>query len=423
MTASEKLSRDVGSRKQKKVRLQEGNQRKIDMAKKNYKYFILIAICLCGVAAMYCQYQMAPVADRIIETYQLSQVKYSMLFSAPMVPAIFLSLVSGIVVDKIGAKRIIFIALLIGAAGLWGRVGANNYALLYVCTLCPGLAATFVNSTNVKIFGEWFEERRVSIAVGLYLSATAAGMAIGTGTTALFSSLKAAFAAAAILTSVTALVWLLFMRDKKEPKSAPQEKTPVLGNLKVVLKNRDIILACLGILCAYGCYIAMSSYLPSILQSKGLEEVSAGSISSIASIGYLVGCLVIPVIVGKINKFRASVFVLAFAGAALIISIIFVRPGLLLDVILFILGMCIGGIIPLFMSLPVKIPDIGVEKAGTAGGLIGTFQLLGAVILPSYVVAPLSGGNYSVMLALTGVICVVVCVFTCFLTKETEIAK
>ncbi len=396
------------------------------MAKKNYKYFILLAICLCGVASMYFQYQMAPVADRIIETYHLSQVQYSTLFSAPMVPAIFLSLVSGMIVDKIGAKRIIFIALLIGAVGLWGRVGANHYAMLYVCTLCPGLAATFVNATNVKIFGEWFEERRVSIAVGLYLSATAAGMAIGTGTTALFSSLKTAFAAAAILTSVTALVWLLFMKDKKEPEepeSAPPEKTPVLETLKVVLKNRNIIMACLGILCAYGCYVALSSYLPSILQSKGLAEVSAGSISSIASIGYLVGCLAIPFLVGKINKFRMSIFILALLGTALILSVIFVRPGFALDVILFALGMCIGGIIPLFMSLPVKISSIGVERAGTAGGLIGTFQLLGAVILPSYVVTPLAGENYSVMLVLISVLCVIVCVFTCFLTKETEIAK
>ena len=45
------------------------------------------------------------------------------------------------------------------------------------------------------------------------------------------------------------------------------------------------------------------------------------------------------------------------------------------------------------MSLPVMFPEIGPKYAGTAGGLAVTLELLGAVIIPTYIIVPLGGGN------------------------------
>ena len=45
------------------------------------------------------------------------------------------------------------------------------------------------------------------------------------------------------------------------------------------------------------------------------------------------------------------------------------------------------------MSFPVMFPEIGPRYAGTASGVACTLQLLGAVVVPTYIVIPLSGGN------------------------------
>lgn len=389
--------------------------------KGNYKYVILAVICLCGVNAVYCQYQMSPIADGIMDLYGLTQMQYSTLFSAPMAPAIFISLICGLIVDKMGAKKVVFVSLLVAMFSLWGRLFADSYATLYLSMFCTGFAATFVNSTNAKLLGEWFTPKQTGIAVGVYYAMCALGMAVGTGTTAMLPTIKSAYILAAVLASITAVIWLIFMKEQRLATKNKQEESSVFEVLKLVLKKRDILLACAGVMCSYGSYLVISTFLPMILQERGMSQIRAGSSASVVSIGYLLGCLTVPAIAAKIGNIRKIIFVLALVGAVSTISVCIVPLGVALIIVLVLAGYCGGGILPLFMSLPVRVPGIGVEKAGTAGGLLATFQLFGAVVIPSYVVSPLAGNNKMLLLVYGGIICAVVCVLTFFLSNELEI--
>lgn len=80
--------------------------------------------------------------------------------------------------------------------------------------------------------------------------------------------------------------------------------------------------------------------------------------------------------------------------------------GVLLVLCLCITGMAIGGIVPILMSIPVQLPEIGTVYAGTAGGFTGTLQLLGAVIIPTYIAAPMAGENMKILF-LAGGICMI----------------
>ncbi|MDO4515335.1 MAG: MFS transporter, partial [Lachnospiraceae bacterium] len=48
--------------------------------------------------------------------------------------------------------------------------------------------------------------------------------------------------------------------------------------------------------------------------------------------------------------------------------------------------------LPVIMSLPTLLPEIGTDQIGAAGGLITTVMMGGAFLLPSYVITPLAGG-------------------------------
>ena len=85
---------------------------------------------------------------------------------------------------------------------------------------------------------------------------------------------------------------------------------------------------------------------------------------------------------------------------------------------LFLAGFFVGGNMPLLMAVPIKLPDVGPKLAGTAGGLVATVELLGAVILPSYVLIPAAGGNLGVAFVLAGVCMLVPCAFTLLLPRE-----
>ncbi|RHR21343.1 MFS transporter [Clostridium sp. AF19-22AC] len=392
------------------------------MEKTRYRYVILILVCMCGLSACYCQYQMAPMAQKIMDIYGISRQQYATVFSAPMVPAILCSLPAGMIVDKIGAKRIVLICLILAAAGLWLRIFAKGYVMLYLCMLCPGFAATFVNATNAKIFREWFPVRQTGLAVGIFLAVSALGMTIGTGTTAMLPSLKIAFILAGILTSVTAVCWKVFMRERKDVLSMEDGvKGDTLSYLKTAVMNRDIILGSIGIMCTFGNYMVISTYLPTVLENKGMTSVSAGATASVVSIGYLAGCILVPVFADKVGRIRPVIFVLSLIGAALSASIYILPAGAVLTAGLFMTGICIGGLLPLFMSFPVRISAIGAKRAGTAGGIISTFQLLGAVIIPSYIVSPIAGGNDFMLFILGACFSAAVCVLVFFMTKAVEL--
>ena len=91
---------------------------------------------------------------------------------------------------------------------------------------------------------------------------------------------------------------------------------------------------------------------------------------------------------------------------------------ILLGVAIIITGIAVGGQMPLLMSIPVRLKEIGPSYAGTAGGIVSTLQLLGAVTLPTYVIAPLAGGNFTTLFALSGVFVAFGVVIALFLPRD-----
>ena len=392
--------------------------------KNNYRWIILVVVVLCGINNVYFQYQMSPIADKIIAQYGLTRTQYSSLFTAPMAPAVFISLICGIVVDRFGAKRAISIALVVAAIGIWGRLFTTNYSLLYFFMFIPGFACTFINANVAKILGEWFDVKWTSICVGIYLASSAIGQALATSTTPMLPSVNTAYLIAAIYATVMIVVWIVFYRSnapKREP-DAQTEKTDesVLSKLRDVLKNRNVMITALCIMCAFGSLMNLTTFMPMILQSKGMSSVGAGTRASLISLGQLTGCLLGPSLAARLGSTRKVIRGFSIAGALMIVAIALLQGGALLSVALFLAGASIGSMMPMFMSLPIKLKGIGVEKAGTAGGTLSTFQLLGAVLLPSYVISPLSGGSWTALLLIGAVICALVFVLSLFLTAEAD---
>ena len=70
-------------------------------------------------------------------------------------------------------------------------------------------------------------------------------------------------------------------------------------------------------------------------------------------------------------------------------------------VTLLVLGILMGISAPLLMAFPMLLAEIGPAYAGTAGGLIATLQLLGAFIIPAFVITPLAGTDYNILFALS----------------------
>lgn len=388
------------------------------MEKKSNSYGVVVAVVLfvALILGNYFQYQLSPLAPRLMEAMGLTPGQFSSIFSAPMIPPIFLGIVAGMLSDKYGVKKVASIGLVITAVGLCFRPFAGNYGTLFASMILGGVGVAFLNANMSKIIGGWFPPEKVGTIVGLTMVGSTIGMTLGTATTALLPSIKMAFWISGIASIAVLVIWLLFMKDGAQSQKEPGAEESLLDSIKVVLRNKNIWLVGLCLMCILGCNVALASFLPTALQSRGINESTSGVLASVITIGSLAGTFVGPTIISKASRMKPMLLIFALltaVGAAFGWSL----PVAFAIILLALAGFGMGALIPVFMSFPVMLPEIGPMYAGSAGGVITTLELLGAVILPTYVITPVAGQNFSLYFMITGAVMVVMAVIALLLPE------
>ena len=365
----------------------------------------------------YAQYQLSPLAHLVMPAYNLDTAQFSMLFSAAMIPGILLSLIAGLLCDRFGAKRVVGLAAIVSVAALIARIFAPSFGALFACMGIVGLLATFLNTNIAKIMGSWFPPEKVGIAVGIGLAGATFSMVVGMGTSAFFPSLQAIYIFTAIVGVVATIAWWLLFKDG--PRSAKaasgaggNAEQPSLSEcLKVVLKSRNvwIVGAALGLdMAATMCIL---TFLPTVLQTtRGFDPTVAGALSSVVTLGELGGSVLTPLINARVGRFKPVAIVFAIIAAAGVAFAWQLPEGPVMLVCFFLTGFSLGGMLAMFVSVIVLLPEIGPVYAGTAGGVGATLQLFGAVVIPSYILAPILGTNYTALYGIGGALCLLIAV-------------
>ena len=363
---------------------------------------IFAILCLCYMVPNYAQYQVSPLGSQVIAQYDLQLAQLSSLFSAPMIPAIFLSLAGGLLLDKLGTKPVIAVSLLVTAVGCIGRIFCASYMPLFLCTMLTGLSACFINAGSGKIVGSLFPADQVSGKMGILMAASTAAMTIANFTSAYFPSIRSAFTVSAGFSVIMFILWVLFVPVEKSVECRSDE--PSLSKcLGVALRNTNVWLISLAMFFIMAANVIISSYLPTALGENGMSATTAGYIAACYTIGNFAGCLIAPVIIAKLRSQKKTLILFGILGAIGAAFAWMIPLTILLAAGMLMTGICFGGMIPVLLALPVQLPEIGPTYAGTAGGIIGTIQLLGAVLLPSYVLTPIAGDNFHLLFILGGV--------------------
>ena len=375
---------------------------------------IVAVICFMVLVFVpqYSQFQLSPLAHLIMPAYDLDQTQFSMLFSAAMIMGIIFSLIAGILCDKFGIKRMVGLAGILSATALIFRIFAPDFPTLFVCMVCAGFAVTFLNANVAKIMGSWFTPDKVGIAVGVATSGATLAMAVAMATSAYFPSLNAIFVFTAVLAVIAAIVWWVFFKEGPlgmggAGEDEAQVPTPPLSEcLKVAGKSRNVWLIGLILAASMAATMCITTYMPQILASRGFDPTSAGSMTAIITYGNLAGAILAPIMRQYLGGFRPICIVLTLISAVLTAVAWMLPEGPAMVIGFFVLGFGLNGFMAIILSLPVLLPEIGPVYAGTAGGLAATVQLMGAVIIPTYILTPLCGDNFFLFYIIAGLICV-----------------
>lgn len=376
---------------------------------------ILLLLTFNYLVPNYVQYQVSPLGPVIMERFGLSTSQFSALFTASMIPAIFLSIPGGVLMDRIGPKKVIGCGLVVASAGCLFRIGAQTYPALLAATVLTGFAATFINAGAGKILIGYYPAEQINAKMGIVVAGANIGMTAAMFTSARFPGIREAFIAGAILELIATIVWFLFMKDpgreateaeKQRYRAAEKNSSAseyMRDSLHVALHSRNVWFTGLTMFFLMGMNVLFNSFAPTALAAKGVDAVAAGNISAFITIGNLAGCFIIPPVIARTGRQKTALAAVAVLGCIGIIFSWYITSMALLTTVFFLTGVCLGGMIPPIMMMPVTFPEIGQRYAGTAGGIVGTMQLAGAVILPTWVIAPAAGDRFTMLYILGGI--------------------
>jgi predicted MFS family arabinose efflux permease len=234
---------------------------------------------------------------------------------------------TGILVDTLGPRRILFFGGMIAGAGslLFGMAGSLDAALAGRTLIGLGVSVTFI--AMLKIIAVWFEEHRFASVVGL-------SMLVGNLGSVLAGAPLSAMAQAAgwrgvfvgvgvVSLALGALAWLL-VRDRpvNADGSAPPvhkfDRTVILTGLLRVVRNRatwPTVFVNGGL---SGSFFAFGGLwaTPFLTQGLGMTRDAATAHLSLYFAGFAVGCLAVGALSDRLRRRKPVVIVSSHIYAA-----------------------------------------------------------------------------------------------------------
>ena len=389
--------------------------------RKNLVFLITALLFLAQFIGNYGDYQVAAIPARMYAAFNLTDMQFSSIITAPMLPCIFLSIVIGLLVDRFGIPKIVGIFLVLATAGFVLRHFATNYPVLLLSMALAGCGCMVVNSNIAKLASALYPMDKVGTVVGILMAGSNAASALAFATTSMLPSLKVVFLIPTVASVIVMVLWFIFARESLFAGSrAPEgEQAGVLDSLKLCFRSRSLWLAgCTLFLILGGTMVITNFHVAALTSLRGYAETLAGSFSSVSMVGAIFGSIFLPVFVTKKpEKAPLLIFIMLLVCAAAAYGML-ALPAAGIYVCSFLNGALRSGIIASLMMTPVLLKEIGPKNAGTAGGFIITLQLLGCVVVPTYIIVPLGGGDMTTYFIL-GTVCFLLAAVVCLIFMKT----
>jgi MFS family permease len=321
--------------------------------------------------------------------YGLTAGEFTILNSCSYLTGFLFCLVTGTWADRKGIKVVMVVGLAITCVGAIARIFVGTtFTGMFVTSVIFGFGLAALNANSAKMLRLWFPADMINVAMGIYLACATAGAAIFVPLASSFTSAQPVFIIVAVLSVITLIAFALLY--KKHPENEQPIVQPVMQHLGIVMKSKNLWIACLviGFIMAAGA-INNGNLVAWMAGAKGVDITTAALVSSVCNITCSVGGILFPAIIRKTHNEKMWLVSLEAACIVGVFIYYFVLNGLATAAGVAVVSCLVGGALPLCKALPAELPDINKEHMGAAGGLHSTMQNAMAFLIPTFIVAPL----------------------------------
>ncbi len=295
---------------------------------KRRRLIILMVVVAAYVLSFFQRFAPAGIAQDLAASFQTSAASLGVLAATYFYVYTLMQVPTGILVDTLGPRRILFLGGMIAGGGslLFGLAGSLDAALAGRTLIGLGVSVVFISM--LKLIAVWFEEQRFASVVGMSMLLGNFGSVLAGAPLSWLAQTagwRGVFVGVGIVSLVLgSLCWLL-VRDRPDTAggaSAPApgfDRTVVLTGLLRVVKNRAtwptafVNAGLSGSFFAFGGLWAM----PFLTQGMGMTRDSASAHLSLYFAGFAIGCLLIGTLSDRLRRRKPVIVASALIYSAI----------------------------------------------------------------------------------------------------------
>lgn len=389
------------------------------------RWWLLAGLWLLYTAFGLTATSIAPLVIPIEKDLGITHAAMGSVMGAWQLVYIFAAMPGGMMLDRLGGGRALFIGALLIALSAAGRALADDYWTLLLAVGLFGVGGPVISSGAPKVVAQFFTGSDRGLAMGIYMTGPAIGGVVSLTLThsVLLPYFDGNWRSVVLLWSgvavSAALVWILIaglfgLRAREVAVASPRlPQAQVMRELIGARAVQIVLLMSVGVfLFNHG----LNNWLPELLRSHGLPIVQASYWAALPTVIGIAGSLLIPRLATPDRRFQ---ILLGLCLAALMASLLlqFVS-GPLLTLGLVMQGIARSALMTVLVLTLVELPGIGESRTGIASGMFFSAAEIGGVLGPLGLgVMYDTTGNFHGALAGLSVVAVLLTLGTLHLTR------
>jgi MFS family permease len=361
--------------------------------KRYYPVLLLFTICVAYFVENFLRSAAGALTPILIKELGISHAAMGMLISAYFFVYGVMQVPSGILSDRLGARRTIILFTILTVIGVFLFYASTSYNMLFVAQFLVGVGCSTFYINAVKLVSIWFPSHRKATAIGV-LSASS-----GLGNTVSYMGFPIAVASLGgwrilyLWMSVILLVnWVMnyFILNDGAPvlvNVSTQRKTPVVSSLISTITDRRLWPFLLGYTLSSMGWVFMNWMVQYLIDTRGFTYLQVGQIATAGTLAGIPGCIIVAAISDRLRKRKATLIGFSILYAAVLITLIHMPDsfGIMPFAVLnFLLNFSGSSWVLYFSMIPETLP---ASKTAVGLGLVNGIGTIGFSLL-----TPIYGG-------------------------------
>ncbi len=321
---------------------------------------------------------LAPLVEPITRDLEISHTAMGGVLGVWQLVYIAAAVPCGSFLDRVGARRALFIGVMIIAASSYFRGLADGALTLYLAVGLFGVGGPIVSAGAPKVIARWFQGSERGFAMGIYMTGPNLGAVTAFSVTnavmmpTFDNDWRMVLQVWAMVAACAGVAWLAIahlpsVRTRDGTAEAAASKAPQLQVIRDLLRIPavPVILAM-----SVGIFMfnhGLNNWLPELLRNGGMTPVTAGYWATVPTVVGVAGSLLIPRLATPARRLWILGGLLIAAALSALLLMSDWLPALGLGLIL--QGIARSSMMTIAILTLVETPGVGEARAGTASGL------------------------------------------------------